>query len=209
MAANDVVRLRTKGNLLGQRVEFGVHMRYVTAGSNAQDLLDHWNATIMPLVADASSQDVTWYELQVSDTNPLGAESVALALDLPNTGHIVGDSLPPQNAAVVSLRSGTKGGRRRGRFYFPGLVETGQANGVLGGIQYGAIQNLAEGIITAYGPSGTNAEYRLVVYSPEVLSFPEPKPRKPRPGKIVSQVTNALVDANVRTQRRRGIGIGQ
>jgi len=209
MAANDVVRLRTKGNLLGQRVEFGVHMRYVTASSNAQDLLDHWNATIMPLVADASSQDVTWYELQVSDTNPLGAESVALALDLPNTGHIVGDSLPPQNAAVVSLRSGTKGGRRRGRFYFPGLVETGQANGVLGGIQYGAIQNLAAGILTAYGPSGTNAEYRLVVYSPEILTFPEPKPRKPRPGKIVSQVTNALVDTTVRTQRRRGIGIGQ
>lgn len=209
MAANDVVRLRTKGNLLGQRVEFGVHMRYVTASSNASDLLEHWNATIMPLVADASSQDVTWYELQVSDTNPLGAESVALALDLPNTGHIVGDSLPPQNAAVISLRSGTKGGRRRGRFYFPGLVETGQANGVLGGIQYGAIQNLAGGILNAYGPSGTNAEYRLVVYSPEVLTFPEPKPRKPRPGKIVSQVTNALVDSNVRTQRRRGIGIGQ
>lgn len=209
MAANDVVRLRTKGVLLGSRVEFGVHMRYVTASANAQDLLNHWAATIMPLVLDASSNDVTWYELQVSDTNPLGAESVALALPSPNPGHLIGDSLPPQNTAVVSLRSGTKGGRRRGRFYFPGLTENYQANGALAGVQLGAIQELADGILGAYGPSGTNAEYRLVVYSPEVLSFPEPKPKKPRPGRIISQVTNAIVDTTIRTQRRRGIGIGQ
>jgi hypothetical protein len=208
MPANDIVRLRTKGNLLGQRVEFGVHMRYVTASSNAQDLLEHWEATIMPLVLDASSSDATWDELQVSDTNPLGQESVRLALDLPNPGHVVGDSLPPQNAAVVSLRTGTKGGRRRGRFYFPGLVETGQANGILGGTQYGAILALAEGIINAYGPSGTNAEYRLVVYSPEVLTFKPPKEKKPRPGRIISQVTSAQVANTVATQRRRGIGVG-
>jgi hypothetical protein len=209
MAANDVVRLRTKATLLGSRVEFGVHLRYVTASANAQDLLDDWAASIVPLVVDAASSDTNWYEVQVSDTNPLGAESVAINLPQPNPGHAVGDSLPPQNAVVVSLRSGTKGGRRRGRFYFPGITEQSQANGVFAGLQLASVQELADGILGRYGPSGTNAEYRLVVYSPEILTFPEPKPKKPRPGRIISQVTNVLVDTTVRTQRRRGIGIGQ
>jgi hypothetical protein len=208
MAAGDVVRLRTRGTLLGSRVEFGVHLRYVTIGANAEDLAASWVATIMPLVIAASSNATNWDEIVVSDTNPTGAESVTLALTQPNPGGISGEPLPPQDAAVIGFRTGLKGGRRRGRMYLPGLTEGVNTNGRLQGAQLTAIQGLAQGLTNTYGPSGVEADYRLVVYSPEKLTFAPPKVPKPRPGSITTNVTSTVIDSVIRTQRRRGIGVG-
>jgi hypothetical protein len=208
MAAGDIVKVRTRGRLLGSNVEFGVHIRYNTTSATAADLAASWAATVIPMVKAASVSDCNWDRLTVSDTDPNGAESYDLPLTQPNPGDILGDPLPPQDAAVISLRTGVKGGRRRGRFYFPGITETTNQDGRMQGTQLTAIQALANGLINAYGPSGTENDYRLVVYSPEVLTFKPPRTPKPRPGTIITNVTSYTVDPVIRTQRRRSIGVG-
>jgi hypothetical protein len=208
MPAGDIVRLRTRGTQLTSRVEFGVHIRYVSQSSRADDLAASWVATIMPLVIAATSAGVNWDEIVVSDTSPTGQESFTLPLTQPSPGAFPGDYLPPQNAAVIGLRTGVKGGRRRGRIYLPGLVEIGNANGKLTGSQLTAVQGLAQGIINTFGPSGVETDYRLVVYSPEKLTFPTPRPPKPRPGRVITDVQSSVIDPNIRTQRRRSIGVG-
>ena len=208
MPAGDIVRLRTRGTQGASRVEFGVHLQYVTQSARADDLAASWTATIMPLVLAATSSKVNWDEIVVSDTSPTGQESFTLPLTQPNPGTLSGDTLPPQNAAVIGLRTGVKGGRRRGRIYLPGLTELGNTDGKLSSAQLTAVQGLAQGILNTFGPSGVETDYRLVIYSPERLTFPTPRPPKPRPGRIITPVQGTVIDPNIRTQRRRSIGVG-
>lgn len=209
MAAGDVVRLRTRGTLLGSRCEFGVWIRYETEAADALDLCGSWVAEVMPTVLAATPISMNWDSLYVSDPDPDGSESVNFPLTQPNPGLMAGDVLPPQNAIVVGLRSGSKGGRKRGRLYFPGVTENGNTNGELGGAQLTAVQGFAQKLTDTYGPAGTNTDYRLVIYSPETLTFRAPRVPKPRPGTMITEVQSTTLDPFIRTQRHRSIGLGQ
>lgn len=209
MALDSIYRVRMRATYLGQQVEWGVHVRQVQATGGPSDLAASWAATILPLAEAASSSALNWNEVLVSDVAPDGSESVHLPFTQPAPGTVTGDPLPGQNTAVISLSTGLKGKRQHGRFYFPGLSEAGQVSGVMAGAQLTAIQGLAQGLINTYGPAGTNASYRLVVYSPEQLVAPPPRTFKPRPGTIVTPVTAQKTDPIIRTQRRRAIGVGR
>lgn len=211
MAAGDTYRVRTRGTLRGQQVEFGVHLQTPAAGTEADDIAASWAATVMPLVLAATSVEINWFDIVVSDVRTAaagGLASVTLGLTQPNPGLVTGDCLPGQNAVVVGLRSGLKARRGNGRFFVPGVSETNHANGVLTGTQLTAVQALADGIMSAYGPGGTEGNMRLVIYSPEDLTPPPVKVFKPRPGVVVTPVTGQHVDPIIRTQRRRSIGVG-
>jgi hypothetical protein len=212
MPAGDVYKVRTRGTMLGQNIEFGVHLKQNGAAGSAADIAASWVATIVPLVVAATSVQCNWTDVVVSDTKTVaqgGLESVTLGITQPSPGAVAGDVLPGQNAAVVSLRTGRKGGRFRGRFYVPGIAEASQAQGILGGAQLTAIQALAAGLLAAYGAGGTEPNYSLRVWSPEVLTFPAPKVPKPRPGVADTAVESYVVDQTIRTQRRRAIGVGR
>lgn len=209
MALNSVYRVRTRGTQRGQRVEFGVHIQNVTAAREPDDLAASWVATAMPLITAATSAAVNWDEVVVSDTSATGEESVELAITQPHPGTIAGDSLPNQNAMLVGLRTGTKGRRRRGRFYLPGVAESGQTDGVITGAQLTAVQALAQGIINAYGGGGTETNWRLVIYSPPSPPF-VPKAAPPvHTDTLITPVTSHDIDEVIRTQRRRSIGVGE
>ena len=209
MATGDVVRLRTRGTFLATKCEFGVWIRYETDAADAADLAASWTAEVMPAVLAASPLSMNWDSLYVSDPDPDGSESVNFPLTQPNPGTLAGDVLPPQNAAVIGLRSGTKGGRRRGRLYFPGITESTNEDGRMIGVQLTALQGLAQKLTDTYGPAGTNTDYRLVIYSPETLTFRPPRTPKPRPGTLVTPVLSTTLDPIIRTQRHRAIGLGQ
>jgi hypothetical protein len=212
MPAGDTYKVRTRGTLRAQKVEFGVHLTQTGVTGSVQDIASSWVATIVPLALAAMSTEVNLDDVVVSDVKTVaqgGVESFVLGITQPSPGTITGDALPGQNAAVISLRTGIKGGRRRGRFYVPGLSEANVAGGLISGGQLTAIQALAAGIINAYGPGGTNANYRLNVWSPEVLTFKPPRTPKPRPGVQLTPVTSFVVDNRVRTQRRRQLGVGR
>lgn len=209
MASGDTYRVRTLGTLRASKIEFGVHISQTAGTTGAPELAAHWAANVLPLVVAASSQEVNWDEIIVSDVSPTGKRSVHVAITQPSPGTIAGDCLPGQNSAVVQLNTNNKGRGAHGRFYFPGISETWHSNGQLTGTQLANITALANGLENFYGPGGLFAGYRLAIYSPEQLLPPRVRPFKPRPGTIVQLVEDTRVDPILRTTRRRAIGVGR
>jgi hypothetical protein len=209
MALNSVYRVRTRGTLRGQRVEFGVHIQQVQPEGSPADLAASWVANIIPLVDAAISVEVNLTDVMVNDTAETGSEQYILNLTQPHPGLVTGDCLPGQNAAVVSLRTGQKGRRRRGRFYVFGISETAHSNGVISGPQLTAIQALGDGIVDRYNGGALEPNYRLVIYSPPTPPFVAKPPPPAHTDTLISPVLTYQVDPIVRTQRRRMIGVGQ
>jgi len=209
MASGDNFRVRTLGTLRASKVEFGVHISQTTGTTGAAELAAHWTANIVPLVVAASSTEVNWDEVLVSDVLPTGKRSVHVSITQPSPGTIIGDCLPGQNSVVVQLNTNNKGRAGHGRFYFPGISENNHSNGQVTGTQLTAIAALANGLENFYGPGGLFAGFRLAIYSPEQLDPPRVRPFKPRPGTVVQLVEDTRVDPIIRTTRRRAIGVGR
>jgi hypothetical protein len=202
-------RVRTQGSLMGQRVEWGVHMRHVGPGGDLTDFINSWAATIGPLLLACTSTATNWDRVTVVDVAEDGDESVTFGFTQPNPGQVTGECLPPQNSMLLSFKTGQKGRRKHGRAYIPGVSEANTSNGLLTGSQLTALQALGAGLTNAYKAGGTEPQYQLVVYSPEELDPPPPKPFKPRPGILNTFITAAIGSDVVRTQRHRAFGVGR
>lgn len=209
MTIGHTYRVRTQGTLLGQSVEWGVHMRHVGPGGDLNDFVASWVATIGPLLIAATSSSVNWDRLTVVDVDPDGDESITFAFTQPYPGAITGEVLPPQNTMLLSFRTGQKGRRRHGRAYIPGVAEANASNGLLTGTQLTALTALGNGLTNAYKAGGTEPQYQLCVYSPEQLVAPPPRPFKPREGTLMTFITAANADNVIRTQRHRAFGVGR
>jgi len=211
MATDDTFRVSTRGTLRGQSVQFGVHIRMTSGTGTPEDLAATWVATIMPAVDAATSAEVNYNEIVVSDVRRAedgGVSTVVLSLTQPHPGLVVGECLPNQNAIVVGLRTGRKGKRFSGRLYLPPPVEANTSNGLVTGTQLTAVQALAQLLITTFGAGGTEPQYQLVVYSPPTPPY-VPKPAPPvHTDTLKTPVTSHDVDQVVRSQRRRAIGVG-
>lgn len=211
MALGDTYKVRLRGTMRGQSVETGFHISQILSDGDAADLAGSVVASVMPLVLAATSVEVNWNEVVVSDVRSAadgGLASVTLPLTQPNPGLVTGDALPNQNAMVIGLRTGRKGGRYNGRMFVPGISETTTLNGNITGSQLTALQALASGLITLYGPSGTEPNYRIQIYSPPSPPPPPVKTPAVRVGVIKTQVTGHDIDQVIRTQRRRSQGVG-
>jgi hypothetical protein len=209
MTIGHTYRVRTQGTFMNQKVEWGVHMRHVGPGGDLADFVGSWVATIGPLLIAATSTAVNWDKLTVTDVADDGDESLDFGFTQPYPGAVTGDALPPQNSMLLSFKTGQKGRRRRGRCYIPGVSESNTANGLLTGTQLTALQALGAGLTNTYKAGGTEPQYQLVVYSPEELDAPPPKPFKPRPGELITFITTAIASEAVRTQRHRAFGVGR
>jgi len=209
MTIGHVYRVRTQGTFMGQKVEWGVHMRHVGPGGDLNDFVNSWVATVGPLLIAATSVAVNWDKLTVSDTDIDGDESIDFGFTQPYPGAVAGEALPPQNTMLLSFKTGKPGRRRRGRAYIPGVSEANTANGLVSGAQLTALQALGLGLTNAYKAGGTEPQYQLCVYSPEALTPPPVKPFKPREGELITLITNAVADSVVRTQRHRALGVGR
>jgi hypothetical protein len=209
MAICHTYRFRQRGTFLGSFVEWGVHLRHDTGVLSPLDIANYWRTNTTPLAAAASNEQVWWTEVVVNDTDPAGEETVRLTITPPVQGSVLGDPLPGQNAAVIQLRTGQKGRRRHGRFYMPGITETDTVLGEITGPTLIALQALANGMISQYGPTGTAGGYHLVVYSPMDTTPPPPRPFKPKEEELITPINASAVDPIVRTQRRRAKGVGR
>jgi hypothetical protein len=209
MTIGHTYRVRTQGTFLGQKVEWGVHMRHIGPGGDLNDFVGAWVATIGPLLIAATSSAVNWDKLTVSDVAHDGDESVDFGFTQPYPGAVTGDALPPQNTMLLSFKTGQKGRRRRGRAYIPGVSETNAAAGLLTGTQLTALTALGNGLTNAFKAGGTESQYQLVVYSPPALTAPPPKPFTPRTGELFTLISTAVADSVIRTQRHRAFGVGR
>lgn len=209
MAQNTVYKVRTRGTIFAQSVEFGVHVQQVLTTGGPSDLAGSWVANVVPLVTAATVTHLNLTEIVVSDVSPGTDLTLHLPITQPAPGLIAGEALPMQCAAVVQLQTLQKGKRHRGRFFLPGIGEGGTSNYQLAGAQLTAIQNLASQLIAFYGPNGSQTSYRLCIFSPPNKP---PKVHVPPPlytNTLITPVNGTAVDVNVRSQRRREIGVGR
>jgi hypothetical protein len=209
MAIGDVVRARIHYRLFAQECQTGLHFRNLTGGATPAGLATLLATGLALSLEEGISADATIHQISVESVYPPTAESVEEPMSPLAVGDLPGESLPPQVAAVISLHTGLKGRRRRGRMYVSGL-ERGNANaGLLDGAQLAGLITFADYLIAQFGVGGANADYRAVVFSPEDLDFVNKAgDPAPRVGTLVTDVTTAIVDPVTRSQRRRQIGVG-
>ena len=95
---------------------------------------------------------------------PFQTDSYEVAVSVPGTRG--GGNMPPLVCPIVTWRSGRMGRRYRGRSYLPGLSASDVANGALTGANITSQQFVwASAMMTRYGPTGTNNDFRLGVWS--------------------------------------------
>lgn len=112
-------------------------------------------------------------------------------------GAVSGDMLPPQDAAVISWRTGLVGKAYRGRSFLPYQPEASQAYGVWASGWIDQLQLFADDLITLYdAATGFVPFARLVVHSTVLDGAPRAVP-------LDTPVNTALVNVFVKGQDRR------
>lgn len=207
VAAGDIVRLSVRGTFQGSAVMYGHHFRAKSIPGSFVGLATAYQATVIPLLVAATSAEVTWVDLTVAAMRPDGDETLRHPLPAATIGTQTGDALPGQNSMLVSVHTGVRGRRRRGRFFVPGVSETSQIGGRIIAPQLTALNALAEGIETAFTGSG-NVNWELCVYSPVSPPPPPVKVPKVKTDTITTPATNLIADSVIVTQRRRRLGVG-
>ena len=203
----EVVRLTVRGTMHGSTVMYGHHFRAKSVPGTFLGLATAYATTIVPLLVAATSAEVTWLAVTVASTKVGGDETLNHPLPAATIGALTGDALPGQNSMLVSVHTGVRGRRYRGRFYVPGVTETGSTGGRIIGAQLTALNALAEGIQSAFTGSG-NVNWELAVYSPVSPPPPPPKTPKLKADTITTPATDLVADSVIVTQRRRRLGVG-
>lgn len=117
-------------------------------------------------------------------------------------GSDASDSLPPQCAVVFSLGTALKGRSYRGRFYLPGVCEGSTLAGALTAAATTNYLTISAQLLAVFGPSGSNANWRLAVISRYLNGVERVTP-------VGTPVTSVTLNTTIYTQRRRVAGYGE
>jgi len=105
-------------------------------------------------------------------------------------------------AAVITKRTGTAGKTHRGRFYLAGTPDNYFDPNVITAAGTTALQNMANALLAAFGPSGSNTFMQLGLYSRTIGGS------SPFTVAGWQPVTRLDVQPIAGNQRRRRIGVG-
>jgi hypothetical protein len=132
-------------------------------------------------------------------------------------GAVATDALPPQCALVWTIGTGLAGRRRRGRSYAYAFTESDQAAGVWATATITFATTALNTIYGLYGPSGTDPQFLLGVWSERTASGCEYRGNPPalvnvetpHPENAFNMSTGYQLRTTVYSQRRRTIGVGR
>lgn len=131
-ATPKLVKAEVRFTWAEQQVENRLHFLFLGTEISPGDLstlattIDN---SVLALWLDLMSVTVTFREIYIETYE--GTESQSFTLSSGGVGSVVGDSMAPQNAFCLSLRTALTGRARRGRFYTIGMAEASQAAGVV------------------------------------------------------------------------------
>lgn len=161
-------------------------------------VLEGFHTLIVPLYLAGISNDVFLVELLIRDIVPGTGEDVVYDLGTPPAGAFNGGPVPYQVAGKIRWYTDLKGRAHRGATFLPGLpaarVVEGSSRWNTDAVNYMA--ELADAMLTAYGPEGTSTFGRFVVISRQL----DGEPRDPPVGIQVSDYETVLA---CRTMRKR------
>lgn len=229
MAINDVYKLTMTQRMDANLSQNTIYLRKISSGDPTAAQLglaaDAFKEVFRPHQSNAMTWD-TWTATQVNGGTTVWAQpdcrpTGGLAFAGGHTGTLVGSRIdergPPQAAIVHTLITAYAGRRRRGRLYQAGLTNDQFLGGVVTGSEVTALAAKWVTFFGLYGPSGSNADFKLCVFSQVIASgcvvnkFPPPKHTivaSPNPGDAARDVIAIRVNTTVYTQRRRTLGQG-
>lgn len=204
MAENDITRLsaiwRDAG---GNTVVNTFHFQQVgTVAGNP----------LSTLAADFLSTQATAYKLPVSsawsltllrveDVEPGTAASFELAVSPPQAGTTGGDALPPQDSAVLAVKTALKGRSFNGRNYMPPTGESTQAAGTWIPAYITNVEAFASSMVGRYITNATTSHYLWSVVSRYSGGVKRATP-------IATAVLSTVARTTTKTLRRRQLGVG-
>lgn len=171
MSANDTMELGVFGTLFGQQYLHTIHFRQKpTSGlgaGNEQQLIDAWQAAAQTAWLALHHNTYTLDRIQakqVCGAQPLrqaGEEGVGLT----GTRTLTGESLAPWLSITVTEYSDLAGRSRRGRFFISGMGEVDIVGDVFISTYRTIVEAYNTALMNAFGPTGANNDFRLVVHS--------------------------------------------
>lgn len=210
MSVGDVYRVNVIQAFKGNRMISGFHARALTISASKDDLGNDVVANILPSWIPAVTQDLGIIAVEVQDVVPGTGETIEHSITGNLVGLFVSPSAPPQIAAVLSIHTGNKGKRFRGRMFVGGLPAEFVTAGTISGQLLTNLNVLANTFKNRYTLGGTsrNNSYEMVVFSPAAPDFVNKKGIHTRLTQVITGVTQVTVDQVARTQRRRELGVG-
>jgi hypothetical protein len=210
MSVGDIYRVNIIQAFKGNRMISGFHARALTISASQDDLGDDVVANILPSFIPAVTQDLGVVAVEVQDVEPGLRETIEHTISGNLVGEFVSPSAPPQVAAVLSIHTGSKGKRKRGRMFIGGLPAEFVGAGTVSGQLLTNLQVFADTLKNRYTLTGTsrNNSYEMVVYSPADPDFINKKGVHTRLTTLITGVSKITVDVTTRTQRRRELGVG-
>lgn len=211
VAANEVVKLSIIGAMFGARVNWGWHFKALTGGLSLQSLSDDYQASIAPVMLNALSQDVGIMGFEVQTVKDDGDETLFDPVDGNVVGEYLTPSLPAQDAACFSVHTGSKGRRRRGRFYVSGISSVPGSGGEIPAAQHNELEAYATALQNRYCTPGSSpsTQWRMVIWSPAAPDFVTKKGVHTRLIPLTTDCTRITWDRVLRSQRRRQKGVGE
>lgn len=191
-------RLKMHGTFAsGRRWTTRIHM---TSASDLGTVAALWASNTVNFWSNATTGIQTLYPVGTVFTgssaallNPVFRETLKVDSPSTNPGTATADSLPEQNAIVVSLRSPAVGRNQRGRMYLPAPAEDaavgGELTAPLGARASTAIHTLFDAMRSSGGT--------IFIYNAKVQPIHDPVQFTKK------TITIEQVDRVLRTQRRR------
>lgn len=206
MASGDVFKITLMMTFGAVECRPGFHL--IEGGGGAglgptRDAADHVAMTLAGSPLAGFSENLHLHHIRAEDVQPGLAASYET-----DTGVLTGDipddnPVPPQDSMVVTWTTDVKriAGvfAAGGRIYIPGIYSTGQISGFLIPELQTALGAFAQLLYDAYIADGTAYQLHVVSYNPG---------SNPRTIRAVNPITNYIVRNQVRSQRRRQVGVG-
>jgi len=185
-----------------------LHFRAKIGTATPQNLVNSWTSgpsvqyKAMFSLDDRPIDNVK--AIHVCGTLPLdaGAEETPTGANATGSRVAAAEKEPAFLAAVVREGTALAGRSYRGRFFIGGLQDVDVTRNLLTSTYQALVATYNAAIMALYGPSGTNANWQLVVHSRKLA--------QPGVDCLVSStpVTSLTVNPRVSTQRSRKLGHG-
>lgn len=194
MALNDIFQMTVVGQLHGQTVMNTLHYKQLSSGpAPGSAVMTAFRSLFEVSYLNCLSAE---YELTTYAWQKIAPGAPEAPYVTPvgfTTGNGNANSLPSVVSAVITKRTLLAGKKNRGRIYVPAVPVDFEINSKITLGAFGTYQALSAVLASQFTTSGA------VLFEPCVYH---------RSTKTSDPITSCLARDNLRTQRRRGVGVG-
>lgn len=187
-------------------IENVAHVDDPDAAVQLVDLTNQFKNTVYLNIKALMVQEVHFRSIVGVTINPHNGPMTELIIES-GTGDQPDEGLPSYCAAVLSLRTGLGGRRRRGRLYFAGISEGFSDHSKLTASGLTGLQGIGIELLTRFGVSNTTRSWTYGVWS-RLNALVDGSASAPNVDNAFTPITQCLGRIILGTQKHRQIGHG-